>query len=158
MKKQTIGIIMGILVLSFASAMYAGECEQVQLDFESYDNITYSTVGNQFDLEGLNIVLNGTIANICPAVNYKPDNFTIIFMENSITEVEKEVIVYRSGGTKTKTIYENITKYIPVEKIVQINNTIKEECPEVIVKPEEEKTGFFNKVWNWIKNLFRKNN
>ena len=137
-----ITIVLGIFFISFASAIYGGECEQLDLsDLESLDNLVYIPVGNSSNLEGLNISLNGNGVNICPALNYKPDNFTLVFWDNSpeVIEVINEVVIYRGGGggTRTKYIYENVTEYIEVEKIVYVNETLEvTEEPEVI---EEEK-------------------
>ncbi len=157
MKKTIMTIVLGIFFISFASAIYGGECEQLDLsDLESLDNVVYIPVGNSSNLEGLNISLNGNGVNICPALNYKPDNFTLVFWDNSpeVIEVVNEVIIYRGGGgggTRTEYIYENVTEYIEVEKIVYVNNTI-----EIIEEPVEEKIGFFKRIWNWIKNLFKR--
>ncbi len=137
-----ITIVLGIFFISFASAIYGGECEQLDLsDLESLDNLVYIPVGNSSNLEGLNISLNGNGVNICLALNYKPDNFTLVFWDNSpeVIEVINEVVIYRGGGggTRTKYIYENVTEYIEVEKIVYVNETLEvTEEPEVI---EEEK-------------------
>jgi len=153
-------IVLGIFFISFASAMYAGECEQLDLsDLKSLDNVVYIPVGNSSNLEGLNISLNGNGVNICPALDYKPDNFTLVFWDNSpeVKEVIKEVVIYRGGGggTRTEYIYENVTEYIEVEKIVYINETnevIEIDMTDIV---EEEKVGFFKRIWNWIKNLFK---
>ncbi len=164
MKKTIMTIVLGIFFISLTSAIYGGECEQLDLsDLESLDNVVYIPVGNSSNLEGLNISLNGNGVNICPALNYKPDNFTLVFWDNSpeVIEVVNEVVVYRGGGggTITKYIYENVTEYIEVEKIVYVNETLNEtgetieDEPEVI---EEEKVGFFKRIWNWIKGLFKR--
>jgi len=101
---------------------------------------------------GLNVTLNGSYINICPVLNYKPDSFTLIFWDNSVKEVIKEVVIYSGGGTRTKYVYENITEYIEVEKIVYINDTL--DCEEIDIPIVEEKIGFFERIWNWIKGLF----
>jgi len=77
MKKQTIALVIGIMFLGLASAMYAGNCQEVYLDFDNLDNVTYTSIGNQSDLVGLNVTLNGSYINICPVLNYKPDSFYI---------------------------------------------------------------------------------
>jgi len=38
-------------------------------------------------------------------------------------------VIYSGGGTRTKYVYENITEYIEVEKIVYINDTL--DCEEI---------------------------
>ncbi len=156
MKKQTIAIVLGIALISLASAIYAGECEQVDLSgLESLDNVVYISVGNQSNLEGLNVTLNGTFVDICPVINYKPDNFTLIFWDDSpeIVETERIVIQYRGGGGFTKYVDKNVTQYI--ERLITqyyTNDTICEETIEEII--EEEKVGFFKRIWNWIKGIF----
>lgn len=138
-KRLAIGvsILLGVLTLVVASAMYAGECLPVNLsELKSLDNVVYDVIGNSSNLEGLTIELNGTIANICTVPNYKPDSFTIIFIDNSTKEIVKEVPVYRSGGTRkiyieNKTIVE-VPNYIDREVIKEIDKEVPE--PEIIEK------------------------
>ena len=119
MKKQILGIILGILLIGLTSAMYAGECESVDLgNFTSSDNVVYFIVGNSSNLDGMNITLSGIMANICFAINYKPDNFTLIFLDNST----KEVDYYYSGGGGTKIIYIENKTFIEVPKYINYNN------------------------------------
>jgi len=158
-------IIISILfIIPNVSAMYAGNCEQVDVsNFENLDNITYTVVGNSSNLERLNITLNGTNLDICPVINYKPDSFTLIFWDNTPVEVTKEVIIYRGGGSRT--IYKNITEYVPVETIKYIDKYIEKEYEsydlnetnENLDVPEEiSKTKVFLKsIWEWIMGLFR---
>ena len=132
MKKQIVGIILGIAIINLASAMYAGECLPVDLNnMTSLDNVIYDVVGNSSNLEGLTIELNGTIANICTVPNYKPDSFTIIFIDNSTKEVITEVPVYRGGGTRTITKVVNNTievpNYIDREVIKEIEKEVEGE-------------------------------
>lgn len=100
MKKTLITIMIGIFLISFASAttIYSGGCLPVNLsEMESLDNVTYDVIGNSSNLKGLTIELNEKIAEVCTVVNYKPDNFTLIFIDSSTKEVIKEV--YYSGGS-----------------------------------------------------------
>jgi hypothetical protein len=143
MDKKTIAIgiavILTLFILGLVSAMYAGECLSVNLsNMTSLDDVVYTVVGNSSNLEGLTINLNGTIASICTVVNYKPDNFTIIFIDNSTKEIVKEV---RSGGGGGGTRYvdRNITVEKEIEKIIYVNQTGE---PEVPIEPEEE-----NFIW-----------
>jgi len=144
-KKTIIPIILGIALISLASAstIYAGECLEVNLsELESLDNVVYDVVGNSSNLEGLTIDLNGTIANICTVPNYKPDSFTIIFIDDSTKEVIKEVHHYSSGGgggsgrtiykdkNVTEYVYRNVTKYIerdPINVDEDIEDIIEDE-------------------------------
>ena len=142
MNKTIIPIILGIALISLASAMYSGECLEVNLsELESLDNVVYDVVGNSSNLEGLTIDLNGTIANICTVPNYKPDSFTIIFIDDSTKEVIKEVHHYSSGGgggggtryvdrNVTEYVYRNVTKYIerdPINVDEDIEDIIEDE-------------------------------
>jgi len=130
MKKQIITIALGILMLASAMAMYAGE----SISFETnFTNPVYTVVGNSSNLEGLNVSFESGLITISPVINYKPDNFTLIFFDNITNEVIKETIVYSGGRTKyvdkieiqNQTIYvpEYIEKEVEVEKIVD-NTTI----------------------------------
>ena len=123
-----IGIVL-VIFSQFVSAIYAGDCLEVNLsELESLDNVVYSVVGNSSNLEGMIVNLNNTTKNvsICFVVNYKPDNFTLIFIDNSTKEIIVEVPVYSSGGSRTKTIeketYIEIDNYIDREVPI-INNT-----------------------------------
>lgn len=123
MEKTIIPIILGIFLLSLVSisadTLIAGECLPINLSkLESLDNIIYDVVGNSSNLEGLTIELNGTIANICTLINYKPDNFTVIFIDDSTKEIIKEVPSGGGGGRRTKIIEKNITEYIEVDNYV----------------------------------------
>ncbi len=150
-------IILGMFLLVSVSAMYAGDCEQFDLSgLESLDNIVYAVVGNSSNLEGLNIFLNGSYVDICPSLNYKPDNFTLIFWDNIGEEVIKEVIIHHGGGGSiVRYVDRNVTEYVEVVKIIYVNETIEieQECDDCIY--EEEKVGFFESIWNWIVGLFR---
>jgi len=115
MNKYILLLVMGLFIISFVSAetIYSGECLPVDLsELESLDNVVYDVVGNSSNLEGLTIELNGTIANICTVLNYKSDNFTILFIDDSTKEVVKEVHHYSSGSTKTIIETEQVDNYI----------------------------------------------
>ena len=128
MNKQILTIVICIAFISLSSALYAGDCLQVNLStMQSLDNVTWNVVGNSSNMIGLNIELNETnkIASICPVINYKPDSFTIIFTDSSTNIVE--VAVGSSGGSsgggggrrtiyETEYVYENITQYIEREE------------------------------------------
>jgi hypothetical protein len=159
MKKQTIAIVLGIFLISLSSAIYAGECDQVNIsELGRYDNLVYTSIGNQSNLEGLNVTLNGTVVDICPAINYKPDNFTLVFWDNppEIQIETKTVIEYRSGGGGTKYVDRNVTKYIERLITEYLEVDYNETTCEEILQDEKD---FWNKkglerFWNWISNLF----
>ncbi len=133
--KTIITIMIGVFLLSSISAMYAGECMEIDLgDLKNSEEIAYIIVGNSSNTEGLNVTLKDITKNvsICTEVNYKPDSFIIIFIDNSTKETIKEVNVYRnrgSGGTRTI--------YIENETIKYVDNTIIEYVDRVVDSPKE---------------------
>lgn len=117
MKKTITTIMLGILMLSGALAMYAGDSMTFETNFT---NPVYVVHGNQSNLEGLNIIFENNNITISTALNYKPDNFSITIFDNTTKEIIKEINI--GGGTRTRYIDNNITIYVPeyIEKIVNI--------------------------------------
>ncbi len=139
MRKTIIPIILGIALISLASAMYAGDCLEVDLsEMESLDNVVYDVVGNSSNLEGLTIELNGTIVNICTVPNYKPDSFTIIFIDNSTKTIVKEVYVGGGSTTKYETeyVYRNVTEYIDRDTDKIIYSDTEDKVCQTCEEPE----------------------
>ena len=134
---------MGIALISLVSAttVYAGDCLPVDLsELESLDNVVYDIIGNSSNLNGLTIDLNGTIANICTVINYKPDSFTLIFFDNSTKETIIEIEVPSncpSCKRKTKTITEEVIVEVPnyIDREVEVIKEI-EVIKEVPSEPE----------------------
>ncbi len=135
MKKQVVGIILGIALISLVSAMYSGECMEIDLsELDTSEDVLYFIAGNSSNTEGLNISFNDTTKNasVCVVINYKPDSFTLVFFNK-----EKEVVVkYKSDGGSSDTIYiENKTiKYVDrevpnyIDRIIyKENDTIRED-------------------------------
>lgn len=133
-------LLMILMWTGIVSGIYAGECMEIDLStLDSYEDILYIVVGNSNNLNGFNITFNNQTQNatICFAVNYAPDNFTLVFFNNQTHETIKEVetIVYRGGSggsvryvdkiiTQNQTVYvpEYIDREIEIEKV--IDNTI----------------------------------
>ena len=112
-------------MLASAMAMYAGE----SISFETnFTNPVYTVVGNSSNLEGLNVSFESGLITISPVINYKPDNFTLIFFDNITNEVIKETIVYSGGRTKyvDKIEIQNQTIYVPeyIEKEVEVKKIV----------------------------------
>ena len=75
MKKQiTLGILGILLSLNFVFAMYSGETEVIQFDDLVKD---CEILNNKSNLEGLNMIENGSTVILETQNNYKPDNFTV---------------------------------------------------------------------------------
>lgn len=143
MSRVYVGAILLMILMwtGTVCGIYAGECMEVNLsELDSYEDILYIVVGNSTNIEGMNITFNNQTQNvtICFAVNYAPDSFTLVFLNNQTNEVIKETIVYRGGGGGSvryvdKIINQNQTVYVPeyidreieIEKIID-NTTVLE--------------------------------
>lgn len=142
MKKQITITILGILMLAGSMAMYSGESISFQTNLT---NSVYTVTGNTSSLEGLNVIFKDGNITISTVLNYKPDNFTIIFFDNLTREVVK-TIHSRSKSTKIKYVdkyvdrnvivyipeYINTTKMVEVEKIMDNTDVKKEESRDWI--------------------------
>lgn len=127
MKKQITTTILGILMIAGVIAMYGGDT----ITFETnLTNPVYTVLGNGSSLEGLNITFDNENITISPALNYKPDNFTLIFFDNLTKEIIKEVRRGSSGSGRwiEKIIDNNITVYVPE----YINNTETIEVEKIV--------------------------
>jgi len=130
MKRQITTIALGILMISLVSSMYAGDSMSFATNLT---NPVYAVTGNSSNLEGLTVEFENGNITISTAINYKPDNFTIIFFDEVTKEVER--IVYRGGGrSRTKYVDNNVTVYVPeyinttteveIEKIIEVEKII----------------------------------
>ena len=147
-------LLISILLIGSVSAIYAGECMQIDLSsLESLDNVAYLVVGNSSNLNGMIITLNETTKNasVCFVIDYAPDSFTIIFMDDSTKEVIKEIHHYSSGGTRKIYVDRNITEYIILENDVF---NCSNQTDIIYLTPEEK--GFAERVWEWICYVIKK--
>lgn len=126
-KNILIFIALSIFLTSLVSStvIYGGENFSFKTDFT---DPVFVVTGNSSNLEGMNVTFNGTHINISLAVNYKPDNFTLIFFDKEIKEITKKVKVGGGGGTKV--IENKTTEYIEVEKVVEKEVEKEPEKPE----------------------------
>ncbi len=137
MKKQITTIALGILMMNLALAIYAGS----NISFETnLTNPVYTVTGNSSNLIGLNVTFENGSITISPALNYKPDNFTLIFFDEVTREVEK--IVYRGGGGGSRTRYvdRNVTVYVP--EYINTTEIIEVEVEKIIDRVEFKETGY----------------
>lgn len=106
MKKQILGIMIGMFLISFASAVNitSGESYNITLP-EEYDY--YSIIGNTTEID---LILESDGLNITITIDkYQPaDEFTLVFFNK-----DKEVI-YRSSGGGSRTIYKENKTYVEV--------------------------------------------
>jgi len=157
MKKQITTIILGIMFLTLASAYYPGETIEINHNFGS-DNLTLSISDNSSFINISDFILesNTTHSNITLPQNMIPGSFKLSL--NYLKEQEVEtIIVYMSsggGGSSTKYVDRNITEY--VETLRFVDKIVEKECDPQIEVPEiEEKLNFFQRLWNWIKGIFK---
>ena len=138
MKKPITITILGMMMLSGAMAMYAGN----NITFETnLTNPVYTVTGNSFNLEGLNVTFENGIITISPELNYKSDNFTMIFFDNITREVTK--IVNTGGkGRRIKYVDKNVTVYVPE----YINTTETIEVEKIVDNTTVIQTGY--ELWH----------
>ena len=133
MRKQITTIALGILMLAgvMAMTMYGGETSP--LFNTTLNNIVYTVVDNSSDIENLTItVINGTVYASTP-LNYKPDNFTLIFFDNTTHIIDNTVpSTHSSGGSRTKYVDRNVTVYVP--EYINTTETIEVEVEKVTEK------------------------
>jgi len=141
MKNITTTIILGIFLISLASALTidAGACEI--LEIETGNQIFWTASGNSSSLDGINITQEGKNITICLDVMFQEDSFSILLIEEQTKEVIVEVQVGGGGGgsrtkyvEKNNTIYRdrNIVKYKDIEPINFIPNKIVKKIPKGI--------------------------
>ena len=100
MKKQIVGIVLGIVFLSLVGAMYSGETEIFDM---GYEIVNCSIENNTYDLEGLNLSWEKQNAILVIDTNYRPDNFTIDCFVTMYGETKKK----SSGGSSSCTYKTN---------------------------------------------------
>lgn len=132
MKNQTIAIIIGILLISLASAIYPGECETIE--FPNKADVNFTLVENTSSFEGFNDTWTkkGYDITYCFPTDFAIGNYTLEW-SNYEDELSEPTTIYRSsgGGGSSRTIYKdkNVTEYVEVEKIVEVEKEEGEEEP-----------------------------
>ncbi len=135
MRKTITTIALGIIMLAGAMAMYGGET----MSFETnLTNPVYTVRGNTSSLEGLNITFENGNITIAPAINYKPDNFTIIFFDNITNEVIK--VIRRGGGKRIEYVDNNVTVYVP--EYINTTEIVEVEVEKIVDNTTVTETGY----------------
>lgn len=104
-------IVMAGVIQASCGNITAGENCTFQIE-DKYDKLTYTAVGNSSNMNGLEAHYNksGYEITIETVKNFKPDNFTLVFFNDS-TKVE-EIHHHHGGGggsDDTEIIYKNRT-------------------------------------------------
>jgi magnesium-transporting ATPase (P-type) len=104
-----IGLMYCLVVLNLilVTALYSGESLNYPFDGGI---INCSITGNNYNLDGLNLTWEGSIATIKTVINYQPDNFTLICWINKSSTVEEVITpVHHGGGGGSYIKPKNIT-------------------------------------------------
>ena len=140
MNKQILVIVLSIVLISlislisFTTAIYSGECMEIDLsNLSMSQDIIYIVVGNSSNTLGMEVVLNESTnnASVCFVPGYRPDNFTLVFLNKVTEEVIKEVPV--SGGHSTKYIENKTIEYVEVPTYINREIFVDK---EIIVEKE----------------------
>lgn len=131
MKRQIVGLIIGIALLSLASAMYSGECNTIE--FPNTDDVEVRFEGNSSNMDGFYWNKSGTTIKYCTTLNFKPDNFTATWFNYQEVYVEESSDAGQSSGSSSKSINKNV----PIEIS---NDTIEDEISEDEISEDEETT------------------
>ena len=130
-------------MLASVMALYAGEPYKNNLT-EEFDY--YSIVGNQTPID-LNVTQIGLEVTIIPNKYTKNETFSIIFFNREKETITITDTVYTGGGgsssSRTKIVYKNSTKNIPIYTDVEVPG----ENIETIIT-ETTETGY--KLWHII--------
>lgn len=115
--KNVFIVLILILSLGFTQAISIYGGNSYVFSFSKFDNIQkidYEYVGGNFNYDGLSMVLGSNYAILNIPLNYKPDNFTIIFTITQSEEYSGDSNSGSSGSsggsttTITKTVYEKV--------------------------------------------------
>ena len=112
-----------MLASAMAMTIYGGECKPIDIsELENPLDIRYIVISNSSDMSGMNVTNNNTHINVCFKINYKPDNFTLVFFDK-VTERIIDTVYTGGGGSSTKYIDKNVTVYNPI----YFNRTVESE-------------------------------
>jgi len=138
MKKQIITIMLGILILASVVAMYPGETKIFNNDM-GIENLVYTIIGNSSPVNII-VEVNSTNITITFPQDMTPDNFQIVFIENQTKEIVQTITntIHTGGGgggsSRTKYIYQNVTKPIPIYTDVEVIKEVPTEVEKIVYK------------------------
>ncbi len=159
MKKQiTLGILGILLSLNFVFAMYSGETEVIQFDDLVKD---CEILNNKSNLEGLNMIENGSTVILETQNNYKPDNFTVSCLVRGFREEQSSDGSSWGGsavadwsakcGYNLKCLYgsSNITETNQTIILDDVNDT---SIDDPVITDDD--LSWWRRFVNWLKRLF----
>jgi len=97
--KKYILILFAISLVSLASAIYPGNCDN--FEFEKEGIVTWSVQGNTSSMDGFSFTQNGTKVEYCFSGDFAPDSFILTFY-NTIEGEEVELHHSSSRGFSCK--------------------------------------------------------
>lgn len=140
MKNTILTIALGIFLLSLTSAttMIAGECNNIT--FPNSDEVEVVYIGNSTDMNGFSYEKNGTIIEYCISLDFKPDNFTVIW-RNGEYEVSTSSSSGRAAGGSVWS-YKNVEVNETIEDVEEVIDDVEDtevvEEEEIIIPEEAE--------------------
>ena len=131
-KMKKIFILLTLLLsISLISSYYAGDSDIFNNTLG--DNLVWTIIDNSSILSILPIIeINSTHIKVFFPYNMPPDNFTIVFLEESTKTVVQTINVGGGGSSRTKYITKIEYKEIPNYITEYINQTIEKEVPKEI--------------------------
>lgn len=127
-------------MISLASSYYAGDSDIFNNTLG--DNLVWTIVDNSSVLSVLPVIeINSTHIKIFFPYNMPPDNFTIVFLEESTNTVVKKVNVGGGGGgggSRTKYITNTEYKEVPNYITEYVNNTIENNPKSEVIEVEKK--------------------
>jgi hypothetical protein len=158
MKKTILIIFLSLTFISLTSAMYSGETFEIG---SKYPIINCSIENNTYDLNGLDLNCSGNKLILKTAINYKPDNFTIVYWINESYEYShsgsnhrKEIIITEDLCDNNKTTCDEfpsctgkefVQRYcisncgeVTIDYKVCEKEFINESISEIVIKDDEK--------------------
>lgn len=136
MNKQFLTLLLLLPLIS--ATIYAGGTYIYPNEME-IENLVYAVVGNSSPINVV-VTINSTTITIFVPGDATPDNFELVFIENTtntITNTITQTIHVGGGGGGSRTVYQNQTEYVGVPKFYDRNITVIEYVNQTIDDEEQ---------------------
>ena len=111
-------LLAGLFLISFASAIYAGQSTTINLG--TTEKVYWDITGNSFDTDGISITQEGSNAIVSFDKLFKPDNFTITFYT-----IKESSSGGGSSGSSSSSDNEDEILVIPFDDVGENKEVIK---------------------------------